>query len=253
MSKNFCFTSFRESEPTNNDLFSHLLYKREKCSTTGKKHWQGCVQFCQPTRRTLKGIAKLLNADHVERCKGTYQQNIDYVKKEETKIGEPKEFGTPTLQGQRTDLANIGEYKNLRDVPAELIIKYGRGIMQYRILHAQRRTWQTEVWCIWGPPGTGKSRIMPKDAYWKSPTKWWDGYDAEEEVVLDDWRDNIFSREEMLRLCDRYPMILETKGGTISFVAKYIYITSNTDPRTWYNGDPAWLRRITFCTETNKN
>lgn len=43
-----------------------------------------------------------------------------------------------------------------------------------------------------------------------------------------------FSWDFMLRLCDRYPLSVETKGGAVQFVAKKIIFTSNDHPRDWY-------------------
>lgn len=247
MSKNFCFTSFSEDEPKyDKEVLAHIIYKRELCPKTNRLHWQGACQFHVGSRRTYKSICKLLGADHVERCKGTYEQNIDYVSKEETKVGPVTQHGDWTSQGKRNDLTSIPGYKYLRDIPCDLYIKYSRGIKEYRSIHGEKRDWKTEVWILWGKPGSGKSKLMPKTAYWKAHNKWWDGYDGEEEIVFDDWNDKIFTREEMLRICDRYPLILEVKGSCINFLAKYIYITSNTNPLEWYNGDEAWKRRICF-------
>ena len=63
-------------------------------------------------------------------------------------------------------------------------------------LDADRRSFGPagpEVWVLWGPSGTGKSRWVAAtwpDAFWKSPeSKWWDGYSGQETVVLDDFKD----------------------------------------------------------------
>lgn len=89
---------------------------------------------------------------------------------------------------------------------------------------------------------------MPREgAYWKPPgNKWWPEYDGEKKVVLDDCEESHFSRQEMLRLCDRYPLKVETKGGFVEFLAETIYITTNQNPWKWYGGDDAWLRRIDY-------
>ncbi len=114
------------------------------------------------------------------------------------------------------------------------------------------------IWCV-GPSGSGKSRwareysaaftddvavapssIKPRSkfseaagaavAYDKLLNKWWDNYDNEEVVILDDFD----KRHDMLvpflkRWADRYPFRAEIKGGTINIRPKLIIVTSN-----WY-------------------
>lgn len=40
----------------------------------------------------------------------------------------------------------------------------------------------------------------------------------------------------LLRLLDRYPLKLQTKGSFVNFTADEIIITTNEDPREWYGG-----------------
>ena len=78
-------------------------------------------------------------------------------------------------------------------------VAHGRGLTSLRQqlkLDADRRSFGPEgpeVWVLWGPSGTGKSRFVAAcwpDAFWKAPeSKWWDGYSGQETVVLDDFKD----------------------------------------------------------------
>lgn len=52
-------------------------------------------------------------------------------------------------------------------------------------------------------------------------------------MVLDDFY-GWLKYDEMLRLMDRYPMLVQTKGGQATFLAKKLLITSNTLPASWY-------------------
>ena len=62
----------------------------------------------------------------------------------------------------------------------------------------------------YGPTGVGKSRHARElgnmdDCYVKNNgSKWCDGYDAHEYVILDDFRKSWFSFEDLLGLTDRY-------------------------------------------------
>lgn len=52
-------------------------------------------------------------------------------------------------------------------------------------------------------------------------------------VVIDEFYGWI-ARDLMCRICDRYPLNIETKGGSVSFLAKKIIITSNVHPKDWW-------------------
>lgn len=91
---------------------------------------------------------------------------------------------------------------------------------------------------FWGPTGTGKSHKAwaeaGLDAYPKAPTtKFWDGYQGQENVVIDEFFGQI-EISHMLRWLDRYPVTIETKGSGTVLKATKIWITSNINPRDWY-------------------
>ena len=72
------------------------------------------------------------------------------------------------------------------------------------------------------------------DAYPKIPnTKFWDGYQGQRVVVIDEFRGDI-SISNLLRWFDRYPVLVEIKGSSTVLMAETIYVTSNLDPREWY-------------------
>lgn len=102
------------------------------------------------------------------------------------------------------------------------------------------RNFKTEVFWFYGPTGTGKSKsAFDRDptAYWKPATsKWWNGYEGHEAVIIDDYRRDFCTFAELLRLLDRYPLTVETKGGTRQMLAKRIYITSPKCPATTWEG-----------------
>lgn len=90
----------------------------------------------------------------------------------------------------------------------------------------------------WGPTGTGKTRTAWErgglDAYPKVPsTKFWDGYQGQETVIIDEFRGDI-GISNLLRWFDRYPCLVEIKGSSTVLSAKLFIVTSNLHPRDWY-------------------
>lgn len=94
--------------------------------------------------------------------------------------------------------------------------------------------------CTWlsGRPGTGKSRwcaenLPAQHTFWVPPPGskqghlWFPGYDRQPIVVFDDFRPEFASELLMLRICDRYPLTVEFKGGHIEFRPTQIFVTSN--------------------------
>lgn len=215
----------------------------------------------------MRQVKRLLgfNHAHLEHRRGSREQARDYCQKNETRI----EGESPTIlgtwidgPGARTDIAGLKadlmSGMSMADVASshfQPFLKYHKGIMLFRQLHAKARDFQTEIHLYVGPPGCGKSSYVQRnypDAYWKPPqSKWWDNYHSQEHVVFDDFSGTWFSASYLLRLGDRYPLLNEVKGGHVNFCSRVIHITSNFGPRLWYkwresrtNFD-AFKRRVT--------
>lgn len=60
--------------------------------------------------------------------------------------------------------------------------------------------------------------------------KWWEGYDAHENVIIDDFRKDSIQFSSLLRLLDRYAFRVETKGASRQLLAKNIIITCPESP-----------------------
>lgn len=86
------------------------------------------------------------------------------------------------------------------------------------------------IW-YWGGPGLGKShkvRTDEKSLFVKPQNKWWDGYQGEEAVLIDDFDLKGECLSHYLKIwTDKWSCTGEIKGGTIPLNFKRFYVTSN--------------------------
>jgi len=231
----------------------YLVYQHE-IGESGTRHLQGFFRF--KSRRSHQAICKEFAKSpargiYLARRKGTVEQAIEYctreAKRDKSSGSEIVEFGSkPVGSGSRTDIRScvnlVKEGKRMRELfedHPEVMVKYARGIQLARVVFAGRRNFKTEVWWYYGSTGTGKSRAASdecgNEAYWKmGGSKWWDGYEGETNVIIDDYRCDFSTFNFLLRLFDRYPMLLETKGGTVHFCSKKIYVTAPHRPEVMW-------------------
>lgn len=267
-SRHWCFTINNPTECLDLAEIKDLRYGiyQHEIGEEGTHHFQGYLEFTRSVR--LKWMKKHVHPTaHFEKRRGTREQARDYCKKEEGRLVDPVEYGTWIGgQGSRTDVtalkATIDNGASMKDIwdqhPLEFL-KFNKGIVHATMLNRPKRTWATEVILLIGPTNTGKTRYAYDheiDLYKKSPDKWWDGYDGQKAILIDDFY-GWLSYHYMLQLLDRYPLNLEYKGGTTPILAERIYITSNKLPADWYktiDNIDALLRRITkfyFVPELN--
>ena len=170
---------------------------------------------------------------------GTAAQAIAYCEKD----GIFWEKGVrPKGQGKRSDidaatdiLSNGGSMQEVAVTLPSVFVKFHRGLREYQLITQTRRNWKTEVYWLWGPTGSGKSRWAWEsfpDAYMKqSTTKWWCGYVDQDTCIIDDFRPTKeLQFNFILNLFDRYPLLLETKGGQVQCLFKTIIVTCPFSP-----------------------
>lgn len=210
---------------------------------SGTTHLQGYLEFSKPVR--LSHCRKVIPGAHFESRRGTRDQAIAYCEKEDTRIDGPFEHGRRDTggQGKRSDLIAVKEAidagateKDIANEHFSTWCRNYRAFERYRHLTSTQRDWKTIVELRYGTPGTGKSRTamdLYPGAYWKPRGLWWDGYEGQEVVILDEFF-GWLTWDALLKICDRYPLNVETKGGTVAFTARRLVITTNADPRRWY-------------------
>ncbi len=232
----------------------------EVAPTTGMPHMHAYFQFHTAKEfKTVHNWGKKVANPHIECCRGTAEQNIEYLKKG----GDFEEIGAAKVnQGQRTDLlqltgmiddgADLGEVARAQP---ENFVKFHKGIRAYQAaVKAMPRVHRTACVWYWGAAGTGKSYTVKNRhagrLYIKEPGhKWWDGYTNQEAVLMDDmdFRDGFWSTPEgfrhLLRLGDEGSCQVEYKGGMIEFNSRILYVTSEFPPSHYWTGNT--LKQVT--------
>lgn len=229
-----------------------LTFQYEKCPETRKTHIQGYLELTKPCR--INVIKKLLQCEkiHLEYRKGSQEQAIDYSNKTETRIKGPFTFGTCVKQGKRNDLSCLKNLKTQRlsdfiiENP-EIAIKYPQGIKLIKNAHdikmGQSQMRDIKCTAIIGKPGSGKTRYI-YDNYdieniYKlntnsNGTLWFDGYENQTILLIDDFKGWI-KYTELLTILDRYPYRCQIKGGFTYANWDKVFITSNYAIDDWYD------------------
>jgi len=263
-SRSWCFTV---NNPTTipvseewmiNESIKWCVWQKEK-GENGTLHWQGVLVMTAPRR--LHYMKGLCGTAHWEPRRGSVQEAVGYVIKEDTRESGPYavENGALLTDVLRDALilklmkvkvnksdelleikakldAGTVTVEDIADQHFELWVRHFRAFEKYQCIKTKPRNHEVEVHVIQGPTGTGKSRWAMEQypgAYWKQRSNWWDGYIGQEVVVIDEFY-GWLPFDLVLRICDRYPLMVETKGGQVQFVAKTIIFTTNQLPSSWY-------------------
>lgn len=258
--KRWCYTlNNPTSEPlVSEELVTYHVYGSE-VGESGTPHYQGFIIF--KNKVSLSTLKCLIPRAHYEVAKGKNSQAANYCKKD----GKYVEFGSlpeePHIKGGQATkeryeaafkLAKCGE---LDTIDCDLLVKHYRTFKQVRIDYCTEITPLSETAGIWiyGDSGVGKSRYARETfpgAYVKNCNKWWDGYQEEEFVIIDDFDDtHVVLGHHLKRWADHYAFTAETKGGSIYIRPKKIIVTSQYRIEEIFKDGPtatALLRRFQF-------
>lgn len=235
-----------------------FIFGYEVAPETGTPHLQGWVDVGGGvTYQQLR--AKWLI--YWEPAVASAQSNWDYCSKGGNFVTSHPD-GFVKKQGARNDIAKarniITNGGKMQDVImqatsmqsirfAEIALKYLEPV----------RNWPCEVYWLHGPSGSGKSSKaleLAPNAWWAGANhRWFDGYDAHADVVIDELREANWPFDLLLRLLDSKPMRVECKGGSRQWLAKRVIITTLRPPTETYRStkEPMaqLLRRISSILE----
>jgi hypothetical protein len=209
------------------------------------------------------------NWEQQDYCTG---KNSDGTPKESF-VEVVRDDGTGPMQGTRGDITDL---KRKLDEGGDLLDCYEHDFATtarcYKALEnytdlKRRKLYRTEMttgtW-YWGKTCVGKSHkafenYSPETHYVMEAADngWWDGYQGEETVILNDFRGQI-PYEEMLTLVDKWPKKVKRRcREPTPFISKHIIVTSSLHPEDVYNrraerDDIAQLKRRFKVVELTK-
>ena len=206
---------------------------------TSYLHWQLVVCFKRKSR--LGAVKSVFGPIHAELTRSAAAD--EYVWKDDTYVdGTRFELGRkPLSRASKTDWDVVWQSAvagTFEAIPASIRVSSYSALSKIAKDHLKPVAMERVVRVYVGQTGVGKSRRAWDeagfDAYPKDPnTKFWDGYQGQPHVVMDEFRGKI-DNSNILRWTDRYPVSVETKGSGCVFCASKLWITSNIHPMLWY-------------------
>lgn len=225
-------------------LTSGALYARAQLERgeTGTLHWQACVGYEKNWRKAA--IIKRFKGCHVSLSKNALAA-WRYCGKEESRDKLTDQYGIehgvpPAARNVKGDLK--ARNKLILTTPLVDLVEQGTiSVMQLKKVKEAREMFSLlkqapatlpELDNEWhyGKTGMGKSRNVRErfpEAYIKGNNVWWDGYDGQETVIIEEMGPKQIGAHHMKKWCDHYPFSAESKGSSVQIRPKRLLVTSN--------------------------
>lgn len=238
-SRRYVFTCNNYTDVHLGDLlalpYRYICIGKEIAPITGTPHLQGFIVWNDS--KTFRASVALLRGCHVEVARATALQASTYCKKDGDFVergrlpADPSELGI--IESNRWDTAwALAKTGSIEEIPADIRIRsYStlRRIGQDFMAVVVPLESTCGIW-IYGESGSGKTRAVygkHPDAFVKPCTKWWDGYQGEPVVVVDDLdKYHVALGGELKHWSDFMPFIGECKGGSRRIRPSTLIVTS---------------------------
>lgn len=250
--RNFIFTHNNYESTTLEDTIEcrFIAYSHEVAPTTGTPHLQGYICFSNAT--TNRSVMGKLPGCHVEPMQGSIAQNDTYI----SKLTMPIERGDKPLSNDDKGRANqlrwqrtraLAQQNKLEEIDADIYVKHYNTLKRIAADNHEKPqhldTSKPGIW-IYGETRTGKTHAVHAaypDLFEKNFTRWWDGYERQEVVLLNDIDKSHWPLYSFLKQwVDKFTFPAQYKGiGSKVIRPKKIIVTSN------YRIDDIWEDKIT--------
>ena len=222
--------------------YTAYVGQHERGEDTGYEHWQIYLDNRTPIR--FSTLRNLFPKGHFEARRGTRIQAVEYVTKEETRVGDHIEHGhidVTTRQGQRSDLEELHSRVMAGESVDDLLIDDHRALLNHRGLRElqtarDNKTKPLELrdvkaFYLYGETRTGKTSFlfdqygdeMFRVSSYKHP---YDAYSGQPVIVLDDFSSQV-PMDLMLNILDIYPMHLPCRYQDKWAEFKTVWVVSN--------------------------
>lgn len=251
MSKTWAFTDFDVSDARQQfwkDLEStYMCFGVEEATTTSRKHLQGWITFKRTYR--LKQLQKIVGTCHIE--KGKCADGMNYCMKEGNYVIQDRR-----KQGHRSDLEAItkalADGTTMEEAVGDRLptyARYHRGLQAVQQLKRKPIEMVRHVTWVWGPPGAGKTKWAWEqtqgECFIAQPDLvWFDGYEYEDTVIIDDIDFKAVRFPKLLRLLDRLPLRVPVKGGFVAWLPSTIFITCTLPPDEAFAHEDTDIRQL---------
>lgn len=192
----------------------------------------------------------------------------DYILKSDP---TPLEWGTYLSNNHSAVQKRAIENKTIIDTPLTELVENGTiSMFQYNLIRNAKEQYlmdkkelpdimeSRQCFWIYGDPGIGKTYYVREKfpgCFVKPQNKWWDGYQGQDVVILDDFDCTVIGHNLKI-WSDKYSFNAEIKGSTIKPVYTKLFVTSNYLPEQLWKDDlvlaKAVERRFRFCTIKNR-
>lgn len=224
----------------------YIYFGREICPDTQRPHLQGFLNTIK--KRRLNGVQSLLPAHcHLERMRGSLEQNITYCGKD----GQVTEFGDKPLSrkevGEKNSAASkevisfaeLGDHERIKEKHPGLYLRYFSTLKKieadYLTSLPKKKLEHTDNFWIWGEAGSGKSLLAEElcgttdeEVHDHLNSKWWNGYHGQPNVIFEDLHYTMPFINTYLKIwADRKPFNAQIKGTSFKIRPKRLVVTSN--------------------------